>query len=477
VNLYRNKRPTGSNKKVSQFVAKGKKDADFHRTPCDQVLVKSTFGCADEGEVESVPDQEKPPGSALVGHRFVARQPIFDRDRKVVAYELLFRNGVDAFFNSSTELAARTILDSSLVLGLDTLCDGRLAYINCTDSVLFKELVGLLPPDQAVIEVLESVDPDDRIIGALQRLKQSGYTIALDDFAPDDRRIKLIPYANILKIDWRATSPEQRTAMVTQFSPGCQLLAEKVETQEEFREAYAIGFQYFQGYFFQRPELVAMRDIPANRLSLLRLLAIVSKTVLDLDDLEDAFRQDATICYRFLRYLNSPAFGFRNEIRSVRHALAILGEREIRRWVRLIVTLTATSDQSGELVVCALTRARFCEHMAEELHLKKDLFLLGLLSLMDAMLEIPMDKILDQLPIDQETKATLLSQPNRLRPLYQLILAQESGEWGQAGELVQGMGLKEERVADLWWQAVNWAQETSKHTVPPPPASKAATHR
>jgi len=439
--------------------------------------VKSTLSWADEYEVESVPDQEKPPGSALAGHRFVARQPIFDRARKVVAYELLFRNGVDAFFNSSVELAARTILDSSLVLGLDTLCDGRLAYINCTDSVLFKELVGLLPPNQAVIEVLESVEPDERIIGALQRLKNSGYTIALDDFAPDDRRIKLIPYAHILKIDWRATTPQQRIEMVARFSPACQLLAEKVETQEEFREAFGIGFHYFQGYFFQRPELVAMRDIPANRLGMLRLLAIVSKTDLNLDDLEDAFRHDATICYRFLRYLNSAAFGFRNEIRSVRHALAILGEREIRRWVRLVVTLTATSDQSGELVVCALTRARFCEHMAEELHLKKDLFLLGLLSLMDAMLEIPMDKILDQLPIDQETKATLLSQPNRLRPLYQLILAQESGEWVQVGELVQGMGLKEERVAELWWQAVNWAQEISKHTVPPPPASKAATHR
>ena len=397
-------------------------------------------------------------------HRFAARQPIFDRSREVVGYELLFRNGVDDFFNAPIEQAARTMLDNSLVVGLDTLCNGRRAFVNCTSAVLLKDLVGLLPANETTVEVLESVEPDERIIVALQRLKKAGYCIALDDFAHQDARTPLVEYADILKIDVRATTPDQRADLVKRFSEHCRLLAEKVESQAEYREAYDLGFYYFQGYFFQKPELVTMQVIPANRLILLRLLAIVSRTELELDELEKVFKQDASICYRLLRYLNSASFGFRSEIRSIRHALSMLGEREVRRWVRLIVTLTASSEHSAELVIFALARARFCELLAQELNLREDLFLLGLLSLMDALLEMPMDKILEQLPIDHETKAVLLSQPSRLRPLYQLVLAQESGEWEQCGELTRKLGLNDEKVGESWWQSLEWAQEISKNS-------------
>jgi len=408
----------------------------------------------------------------------VARQPIFDRAKKVVGYELLFRDGVEQFFRGEAESAARSTLDATLVLGLDNLCAGRQAFINCTGAVLLKELVTLLPPGQTVVEVLETVEPDPRVHAAIRQLRQQGYKVALDDFTTNDPRDSMVEDADIIKVDIRATTPEERAAMVKRFQHHCEMLAEKVETPQEFREAFDMGFTQFQGFFFQRPEVLAVKQIPANRLTFLRLLDMVSRPNLDMTALEGVFKQDATACYRLLRYLNSPAFGFRNEIRSVRHALSILGDRELRRWVRLLVALTASSDKSPELVVSALTRARFCELISRHLHREGDLFLLGLLSLMDAILEVPIDTILEQLPLDHETKAVLSSQPSSLRPLYQLVLAQESGEWGQSGQLSQQLRLSPEQVSNCWWEAVEWAQQIARgleaESTPEPPKARAA---
>lgn len=394
--------------------------------------------------------------------RFVARQPIFDRSQKVLGYELLFRDGVEDYFTGEVEHAARSTLDTSLVLGLDRLCDGRRAFINCTAAVLLKDLVTLLPPHQTVVEVLETVEPDERVIAAIQRLKNQGYEIALDDYSLNDPRAVLADEADIIKVDIRATTSADRSTLVVRHRHHCEMLAEKVETQQEFRAAFDMGFSQFQGFFFQRPEVLTVKHVPAHRLTFLRLLEMVSRPDLDMNALEGVFKQDATACYRLLRYLNSPAFGFRNEIRSIRHALAMLGDRELRRWVRLLVTLTASSDKSPELVISALTRARFCELISQQLHHKGDLFLMGLLSLMDAILEVSIDTILEQLPVDHETKAVLSSQPSSLRPLYQLVLAQESGEWDQCSQLAQQLCLPEEQVSKAWWQAVDWAQHIAR---------------
>ncbi|MBI3476248.1 MAG: EAL domain-containing protein [Acidobacteria bacterium] len=403
-----------------------------------------------------------PKANPVLWQQFVARQPIFDRSRKVVGYELLFRDGVENFFRGETEHATRSTLDTSLVLGLDTLCDGRLAFINCTTAVLLKELVTLLPPNQTVVEVLETVEPDERVIEALRSLRSQGYQIALDDFGLDDHRAVLAAEADVIKVDVRETTAAERQTLVDRNRDQCEMLAEKVETPQEFNEAFAMGFSQFQGFFFQRPEVVAVKSVPAHRLTFLRLLEMVSRPTLDMKALEAVFKQDATACYRLLRYLNSPAYGFRNEIRSIRHALAILGDRELRRWVRLLVTLTASSDKSPELVICALTRARFCELMSQHLNREGDLFLLGLLSLMDAILEVSIETILEQLPVDHETKAVLSGQSSSLRPLYQLVLAQESGEWEQCGQLTQQLHVSQEKVSTAWWQAVEWAQHIAR---------------
>jgi c-di-GMP-related signal transduction protein len=391
----------------------------------------------------------------------VARQPILDRAQNVFGYEILFRNGVEDYFNADPERAALSTLDSSLLYGINTLCDKRRAFVNCTREVLFKDLITLLPPSQTVAEILETVEPEDRVIAACKRLKAAGYLIALDDFAPNDPRLPLCEFADIIKVDIRATKPEERAGMMRRYGSKCKMLAEKLETPHEFHQARDMGFVYFQGYFFCRPELVVGREVPASRLHYVRLLEMVSRREIDMRELEKMLKQEASISYRLLRYLNSPLFGFALEITSIRHAMAVLGEREMRRWVRLVVTVGAAEQTCSELVLMGLTRARFCELLSNRLHANTDLFLMGLLSIMDAILEVSMDVLLEQLPVERETKLALLGQKSSLRPLYQLMLAQESGEWSQSSELAKELNLTDEEVASTSWQALQWAQEAT----------------
>lgn len=397
--------------------------------------------------------------------KFVARQPILTRDEQVFGYELLFRDGVQNYFYSSDpEAASRSTLDTSMLMGLDVLCSGQRAFINCTREVLLKDYITLLPAQQTVVEILESVEPDALVMAACQRLKEQGFMIALDDFAPNDPREKLTDFADIIKVDLKSTLPQQRAAMIKRYGPWrCRMLAEKVETRQEFLDAKAAGFVYFQGYFFKRPEIMATHEIPANRFNYLRMLQAVAKPELDSREIEDLVKIEASICYRLLRYLNSSVFSFATEIHSIRHALSLLGEREIRRWVRLVATLGAAQQKSGELVTMALVRARFCELMSPKIqHGDSDLFFMGLLSMMDVILETPMAQVLENVPVDQETKSVLLGGASRLRPLYQLMLAQESGEWGNTPELAAQLQLRESEVAQIHWEAMQWARQISE---------------
>jgi len=363
----------------------------------------------------------------------VARQPILTKDEKVFGYELLFRDGAENYFNAEDpEAASRSTLDSSMLMGLDVLCNGSRAFINCTRDMLLKDYITLLPSSHAVVEILESVEADDLVMAACQRLKEAGYLIALDDFTVSDPREPLTEVADIIKVDVRATSPEERIAMVQRYGPWrCRMLAEKVETREEYVAAREAGFVYFQGYFFRKPEILKAPQVSGNQVNYIKMLQVVSKPELDPREIENAIKSEASLCYRLLRYMNSASFGFAKEIHSVRHALSILGEREVRRWVRMVVTLAAGQNKSTEIVLSALVRARFCELLSPKIkHGDSDLFLLGLLSLMDTILETPMCEVLDKVPLDQETKTVLLGGGGPLRPLYQLMAEHPSPRQG-----------------------------------------------
>ena len=394
----------------------------------------------------------------------MARQPILDADQKVFGYELLFRDGVENIFQcSDLEMAARSTLDSTLLMGLEVLCDGQRAFINCTRELLLKEGITLLPTGQTVVEILESVPVDDLVIDACQRLKSAGYLLALDDYVANDPREGLVEHVDLLKVDFEMTTREEQTQLAKRFGAnGKQMLAEKVETQDQFASALKMGYVYFQGYFFRRPEVVRTREIPSNHANYLRLLAAVSREELDLRELEQMIKTEASVLYRLLRYLNSPVFGMRNEVHSIRHALAILGEREIRRWIRLVALVSAGLLKSSDLLLSALVRARFCELVSMKIpRPQSDLFLVGMFSMMDAILEIPISEILAKVALDKDTKNVLSGGGGRLQPVYDLMVAQEAGDWERARESACSLRISESEAGEMWWQAMQWARQVS----------------
>lgn len=393
--------------------------------------------------------------------RYVARQPIFDRSEQVMGYELLFRSGWEnCFSGSDRESASRETLDSSLLMGLQGLCEGHKVFLNCSRDTLLKDYVGLLPKQWAVAEILETVAPDAEVEQACHRLRERGFTIALDDYVLGDARQPLLPLADIIKIDVKEVSAQNYKKMMKDFeSHGIRALAEKVETREDFRAVMDAGFEYFQGYFFQKPEVLSTRDIPALKYRYLRILHEIHKPTIDFQAVEQLIKGELSLCFRLLRYLNSAAFFFRGGITSIRHALAMLGEEQLRKWISLVVVVGAAQESCGELVRSALVRARFCELLANKAHRSPtDLFLMGLLSHMDAILGTPMADILRQLPLSDDIKAALLHQTSRLAQVYNLVLAYETGNWAWCADLATGVHCKEREIAGYYFDAVQWAR-------------------
>ncbi len=393
--------------------------------------------------------------------RFVARQPIFDRKLQVVGYELLFRDGMENCSSSpDVEAACRSTLDSSWLMGFDILCAGTLAFVNCTREVLVRGYATLLPSSSTVVEVLETVSPDAEVLTACRALKNTGYLIALDDFVPNDPREPLVEIADIIKLELPVTPRREWQKVVEHYETrGVRMLAEKVETQQEFTATQKAGFTYFQGYFFQKPVILSTPEVPGSQIHYLRMMQAAHQPELNWEELESLVKQEPSLCYRLLRYLNSPAFGFRNEIRSVRHALTILGEREIRKWVSVVATLALGKGKPGELVQTALLRAHFCELISRSFRREKaDYFLLGLLSLMDAILGLSMPEVLRRVSVDIRIKAALLRESSPLLPVYDLVLAHESADWPRCRELAQQLKLEEAVLAEAYLESVRWAR-------------------
>lgn len=396
----------------------------------------------------------------------LARQPILTKDEKVVGYELLFReNAEDNRCEADGESATSSTIDTLNVMGLDAVCDGRLAFINCTQQMVLREFLMLLPPDRVVAEIQPGVPPEDNILAACQRLKERGYRIALDNFVINDPRLPLLPLADFLKVDIRRfTAADNVTLTVKYRGKQRQMLAHKVETREQRINAEKQGYTLFQGYYFRRPERMRARHIPASQASYLRLLQAISAPELDLLALEDLIKHDASLCYRLLRYLNSPVLGVPSQVNSIRHGMSLLGERELVRWIRMATTLVMGQEKCSDLVLSSLVRARFCELLAPKLEYKgSDLFLLGMLSLMDAILEVPMGIVVEGLAFDAETKAELLGAKTGgetpLTPIFNLMVARELGEWETVTILARKLNLSLPFVNRAYNEAMAWARQ------------------
>ena len=345
--------------------------------------------------------------------KYLARQPILDRDREVFAYELLFRDGIQNSCQiQNLEYASTSTLDTSFLIGLEKITEGRRMFVNCPRDFLVQGYISLFPRDTVVAEILETVPPDEEVIEACQRLKQDGFLIALDDFVDDPKWAPIVALADFIKVDFRLTDRmEQRSLAARYARKGIRMLAEKVETPEEFSAGLQMGYSLFQGYFFCRPEIMQHHDLPAFKLAYLELLQAATAPEFNFEVLASKIKQEASLTFRLLRYLNSAAFGLRLEIRSIPHALSLLGERELRKWIAVVSVGVMADGKPGELMVVPLVRGRFCELLAPFAGMgdqTNDLFLLGLLSVMDAILDQPLETILAEMPVRQEIKQALL---------------------------------------------------------------------
>lgn len=396
---------------------------------------------------------------------FVARQPIFDRDQRVYGYELLFRQGLNHVLRKlNGDRATSTVLTNSfLLIGMDTLTSGKRGFVNFTRNLLLQEVATTFPTDLVAIEVLEDIEPDPDLVAACRRLKEAGYLLALDDFVFNTKFEPLIDLADIIKVDFLATDAEECQRIPQQVdNRNVKFLAEKVETNEDLQMALDSGYSYIQGYFFSKPVIVSGRDIPGYKLNYLQTLYEINRPDINFETLEAIIKRDVSLSYKLLRFINSIYFGLRHRIRTIRHALLLLGVTEIRKWASLVTLSGMGQDKADELVVLSTVRAKFCELLSVEVDLEErsaDLYLMGLFSLADAFTDQPREQTLASLPIADEIKAALAGQAGRFHDIYQLIVAYEAADWTFFSCYADRLDLDERLVPQLYRQAVDWANQ------------------
>jgi EAL and modified HD-GYP domain-containing signal transduction protein len=404
--------------------------------------------------------------------RFIARQPILDRRQRTHGYELLFRSGPENFFDGTDpDLASSAVIEMLVLLGPSRSAPQKI-FVNFTRNALVNGFAKLLPARASVIEILESVDADQAVLATCRHLRRTGYQIALDDVNSVDDLRGLSEYADIVKVDFSTSSRAQRRELARRLRPlGIKLLAEKVETREDWAEATRLGYSYFQGFYFCRPEMHTTRDIPTIKLNYLKLLTAINRRDLDLREVEEVLRQDVSLSYRLLRYLNSALFGMRWQIKSIRHALLLLGEDQIRIWGSLLAMMRVGQDKPRELLSISLVRAKFAELLSLSLSKTQDresLFIMGLFSVVDALLDCPLEDILVQLPLTGEIKAGLRGENCLYTDIFATVLAHERAAWGRADELAARLGLDPAIISRCYLESVQWATYIMDSSTPPP---------
>ncbi|MFT4768183.1 MAG: EAL and modified HD-GYP domain-containing signal transduction protein [Glaciecola sp.] len=391
---------------------------------------------------------------------FIARQPIFDRNLKVFAYELLFRSSDTgaAPKDLDDDAATAQVLSTSEEVGLSRLVGKRPAFINLPRKFLVEPDLLPFAPDNVVLEVLEHVEIDDAVIEGMAGLGDRGYTLALDDFVYDSRFDNALRHVAIVKLEIPQIAPKDWNTEITRLKKlGVKVLAEKVETNEEFESLKALGCDYFQGYFFAKPKVVRGKRLAPNKLAVLQLMSKINNPETDIESLSDLVSRDVAISVRAMNYVNSPAGALNRRIESIREAVVYIGRETIRRWVTLLI-MAKLDDKPGELVTMTLVRAKFMELLAQEANQDdaNAFFTVGLFSVLDALMDAPLEEVINTLAIPQELRDAL---------------SQELGIKGQSLALAKALELGELSsfdpfeipapiIASLHQTATQWADET-----------------
>jgi EAL and modified HD-GYP domain-containing signal transduction protein len=388
---------------------------------------------------------------------FIGRQPIFDRGQRVVGYEILFRAGDHgrARVLDAESATATVVLNALTEIGLERIVGAHTAWINLSRESVLSGIATMLPAAAAGFEILEGQQIDDDLVAAVRDLKEQGYKIALDDFEFSPDYAPLLKIVDVVKLDFMALGSERFATELERVKPyPVSVLAEKVETKDEHQYCVALGCDLFQGFFYQKPELLRRRRIELTTGSILQVISALQNTNLEFDELEPLIAHDLPLSLRLLRYINSAFFALRQEVTSVRQALVMLGLENVRRWATLTV-MGSIEGKTPELTSNALIRARFCELAGLAAGMDGGgLFTIGMFSLIDAMLDVSLEEVTRELPFPNDMRVALLSHAGPMGRILDAATSLESGYFGDAKLLVPN-------ASELYVQSLLWAQEAS----------------
>jgi|LSQX01.3.fsa_nt_gb EAL and modified HD-GYP domain-containing signal transduction protein len=394
---------------------------------------------------------------------FLARQPIFDLNQEVYAYEVLYRSGISNAFSGEVDddaASSKVILDTFQNFGLETITSGKPAFINFSSTLIEKDIATLLSPEYLVVEVLERVDPSPKVIKGIRDLRDLGYKIALDDFVYSRPFEPLLDLADIVKVDFQNTSLfEIKKLRARLLTRNAKLLAEKIETWEEFRLAKEQGFILFQGYYFQKPEMLTTTSLTPLEINHLQLVAEVNRDEVDFMEVAKIISTDLAFTYNLLKLINSAAFRSRERINSIQQAVVMLGEKELRKWITLIVLQGMSVSTMSEPVGVSLVRGRFAQLLAQRTRLREHqdaLFMTGLFSMLDVLLQRPLETILNDVHAPEEVKDALLHNSGPYKEICSTVMAYEKGDWGKIAHNVETLNLDGSTLADSYMEAIQW---------------------
>ncbi len=393
---------------------------------------------------------------------YIGRQPIYNNQLDLIGYELLFRNSRDnqAVFNNPNAATSDVIIHSCLEIGLNRLVGDRLAYINITRDFIVHRDELLLPKGNIVLEILEDIECDDEVLVGLKDLKEKGYTIALDDFMLNNDNKKILPYADIIKLDILDYDEQSLANAVTKIKQyNKKILAEKIENKDEYDLCVKLGFDQFQGYFLSKPQIIQGKKIAHNKLNLLRLLASLQNPNVTVCDQEKIISHDVALSYSLLRYINSSAFYLPKKIESIRQAVILLGHQNIKKWAT-VLSLGRLNDCPSPLLLTSVIRARMCELLAGELEYSQQnaCFTAGLFSTLDAIMSTNMEEIITHLPLSQEITLALLTKEGDIGNILKLSLAWEENNWYE--QHIPAIAINKTRMQELYLDAIEFGEST-----------------
>ena len=396
---------------------------------------------------------------------FIARQPIFNNRLEIYGYELFYRNSLNnkADFNDENIATSSVIVNSLMLLGLETISDNKLSFINFTESLIKEETPTIFTPDSLFIEILEDIIPTEDFIKACINLKNQGYKFALDDYILENYNESLLKVVDIVKVDFVQTTKDERVKIAKQLEPfNVKLLAEKVETYDEFEEAKEFGYTYFQGYFFEEPQVIENKDIEESFQTYIRILKELNKSIPEFSSITQVIETDVSLAYKVLKLVNSPAFSARSRVTSLNQALVRLGFREIRKVVSILMLRNVNPNKPTELVRTSLIRAKLAEYIAiamDNRNRSSEYFILGLFSTIDALMDQPMEKIMNDLPLEKDLKDALLGNKNLFKDVLDIMKLYEKGYWEVVIRRCEAIGLDDHMLPTLYLDALSWSNQ------------------